>query len=85
MKLAASYALANLAKEPVTQEMLDAYRLDHLEFGRDYVVPKPLDKRVCLWEAPAVAQAAIQSGVARLTTFDVEVYKESLSGRLLKK
>ena len=85
MKLAASYALANLAKEPVTQEVVDIYQLDHLEFGRDYIVPKPFDKRVCLWEAPAVAQAAIQSGVARQTAFDIKQYRDSLSRRLLKK
>ena len=85
MKLAASHALADLAREPVTQDVLDAYQLDHLEFGRDYVVPKPFDKRVCLWEAPAVAQAAIQSGVARASSLDIEQYKAGLSERLLKK
>ena len=53
-----------------------------LEFGRDYVVPKPLDKRVCLWEAPAVAQAAVQSGTARLP-FDLPDYREKLAERLL--
>ena len=66
MKIAASYALAALAKEPVTPDVLKAYNLDHLEFGPDYVVPKPIDQRVCLWEAPAVARAAMQSGVARI-------------------
>ena len=84
MKLAASYALANLTKEPVTKDILDIYKLDHLEFGRDYVVPKPFDKRVCLWESPAVAKAAMESGVARLT-LDLELYKRSLTARLLNK
>lgn len=84
MKLAASHALADLAKEPVTDDVLRAYQLDHLEFGRDYVVPKPFDKRVCLWEAPAVALAAIRSGAARITNLDVEAYKQALSKRLQK-
>ena len=84
MKLAASYALANLAKEPVPQKVLDAYQIDHLEFGHEYVVPKPFDKRVCLWEAPAVAQAAIDSDVARVQSLDIEEYRQSLRKRLLK-
>jgi malate dehydrogenase (oxaloacetate-decarboxylating)(NADP+) len=85
MKLAASHALADLAKEPVTGDVLKVYQLDHLEFGRDYVVPKPFDKRVCLWEAPAVAQAAIDSGVARITSMDMDAYRQTLTKRLLKK
>jgi len=85
MKLAASHALANLAKEPVIEEVLKVYQLDHLEFGPDYVVPKPFDKRVCLWEAPAVAQAAIDSGVARITSLDMDAYRQTLTKRLLKK
>lgn len=84
MKLAASYALANLTKEPVTNEILDIYKLDHLEFGRDYVVPKPFDKRVCLWEAPAVAKAAMESGVSRIT-LDLGSYTQTLTARLLNK
>jgi malate dehydrogenase (oxaloacetate-decarboxylating)(NADP+) len=81
MKIAASYALAELAKQPVPQDVLKAYNLEHLEFGRDYIVPKPLDRRVCLWEAPAVAKAAIETGVARLP-LDLEAYKNSLIQRL---
>ncbi len=65
MKIAASQALAQLAHEPVPADVLKAYDIDHLEFGRDYLVPKPLDKRVCQWEAGAVARAAMDSGVAR--------------------
>lgn len=82
MKMAASIALADLAKEPVSKEVLEAYQLDHLEFGRDYIVPKPLDKRVCLWEAPAVAKAAVESGVARLK-LDLDQYMNQLEKRLI--
>lgn len=83
MKLAASKALANLAKEPVPQHVLSSYQLEHLEFGIDYVVPKPLDQRVCLWEAPAVAAAAIQSGSARIPLNMVE-YQQNLEKRMRK-
>jgi malate dehydrogenase (oxaloacetate-decarboxylating)(NADP+) len=78
MKLAASRALADLAKQPVPIEVCRAYGVDHLEFGRDYIVPKPLDKRVVVWEAPAVAQAAMDSGVARLS-LDVAEYRKRLA------
>jgi malate dehydrogenase (oxaloacetate-decarboxylating)(NADP+) len=81
MKIAASNALAALAKQPVPAEVLKAYKINALEFGRDYLVPKPLDKRVCLWLAPAVAQAAISSGVAR-KTIDVETHRRALAARL---
>ncbi len=77
MKQAASRALAALAKEPVPAEVCRAYGVDHLEFGRNYILPKPLDHRVVVWEAPAVAEAAIQSGVARLR-LDVEDYRRKL-------
>ena len=81
MKLAASFALAGLTKQPVTQDVLNAYQLDHLEFGPDYVVPKPFDKRVCLWEAPAVAKAAMESGVARINV-DIDLYVGQLEKRM---
>ena len=81
MKVAASQALAALAKEPVPANVLKAYHLDHLEFGLDYIVPKALDYRVCLWEAPAVAQAAVDSGVAR-RSFDLAAYRTALENRL---
>jgi malate dehydrogenase (oxaloacetate-decarboxylating)(NADP+) len=84
MKLAASHALASLTKEPVTKEVLAAYQLDHLEFGRDYVVPKPFDKRVCYWEAPAVAKSAMESGVSRVK-IDLEQYRHQLEARMQKK
>ena len=83
MKVAASHSLAELAKEPVPEDVLKAYGLRSLEYGRNYIVPKPLDKRVCLWEAPAVAQAAIESGVARIS-LDMEKYRSTLEKRLLR-
>lgn len=64
MKLAAAKALANLAKEPVTQEVLDAYDLKSLEFGRDYIIPKAVDSRLLGVVSTAVAQTAIDTGVA---------------------
>ncbi len=67
MKLAASRALAELAKEPVSPAVLQAYGLKNLEFGPDYVIPKPIDPRLLLWESPAVAKAAIDSGAARIS------------------
>jgi len=81
MKRAAAEALASLAKEPVPADVLRSYNLDHLEFGPDYIVPKPLDRRVCLWEAPAVAQAAMQSGTARLL-LDLDEYRQQLAARM---
>lgn len=83
MKVAASVSLAALAKEPVTPEVLKAYGLTHLEYGPDYVVPKPLDRRLCLWEAPAVAKAAIESGAARYA-LDLDSYAAQLASRFLE-
>jgi len=77
MKLAASHALADLARESVPQTVLQAYGVDHMEFGKDYIVPKPLDPRVCVWEATAVAEAAINSGAAR-RKIDLADYRRSL-------
>ncbi|WP_455223585.1 malic enzyme-like NAD(P)-binding protein [Kaarinaea lacus] len=65
MKIAAVHALSLLAREPVTQEVLKAYNLPALEFGKDYIIPKPFDTRLMQYVPPAVAQAAIDSGVAR--------------------
>ena len=59
------FALKGLTQEPVPQEVLDAYGLDSLSFGPDYILPKPLDTRLKDVIAPAVARAAIDSGVAR--------------------
>ncbi len=81
MKVAAANALANLAKEPVPDYVLEAYGVDKLEFGIDYIIPKPFDLRVIEWEAAAVAQAAMDTGVAA-KTFDIETYKKELRDRL---
>lgn len=66
MLKAAVYALAELAREPVPAEVLTAYGLDSLEFGKDYFIPKPFDPRLRERVPTAVAQAAVSSGVARL-------------------
>ena len=66
MKVAAVNALKDLAKEPVPQEVLDAYELDSLSFGPDYIIPKPMDARLLAKVSGAVAQAAVDTGVARL-------------------
>jgi malate dehydrogenase (oxaloacetate-decarboxylating)(NADP+) len=81
MKLAAARSLAALAKEPVPQEMLDAYKVKELSFGIDYVIPKALDTRMLVWEAPAVAKAAMDTGVAQIK-IDLEQYKKQLRERL---
>lgn len=80
MKIAAAKALAGLAKEDVPDSVLKAYGLDSLHFGPEYIVPKPIDPRVLLWEAPAVAQAAIETGVARRTV-DITKYRDQLEAR----
>ncbi|MDR7389537.1 MAG: NADP-dependent malic enzyme [Armatimonadota bacterium] len=83
MKLAACRALAALAKQEVPDSVLRAYGLEKLAFGPDYLIPKPLDPRVALWVAPAVAEAAMRSGVARRHV-DLEVYREELARRLVR-
>ncbi|MNO67987.1 NADP-dependent malic enzyme [compost metagenome] len=66
MKIAAAYALRDLAKQPVPKEVCEAYNVDHLEFGREYIIPKPMDKRLITVVSDAVAKAAIETGVATL-------------------
>jgi malate dehydrogenase (oxaloacetate-decarboxylating)(NADP+) len=83
MKLAATRALAALAKEDVPDSVLLAYGVDHLEFGREYIIPKPFDPRVLIWEASAVAQAAMDTGVAQMPV-DIAQYREALERRLGK-
>ncbi len=78
MKVAGVRALADLARSDVPDSVLTAYGLDHLEFGPDYLIPKPFDPRVLLWVAPAVAKAASDSGVARLPIQNIEVYTQGL-------
>ncbi|MDH3943298.1 MAG: NADP-dependent malic enzyme [Anaerolineae bacterium] len=80
MKLAAAKSLAALAKEDVPDVVLRAYGEDKLVFGMDYIIPTPFDPRVLLWEAPAVAQAAIDTGVAR-KKIDIEEYVRELELR----
>ena len=81
MKVAATLALASLAKEDTPDEVMRVYGLDNLDFGRDYLIPKPFDPRVLIWEASAVAEAAMKSGVAR-RHIDLDEYKEELEARL---
>jgi malate dehydrogenase (oxaloacetate-decarboxylating)(NADP+) len=81
MKIAAARSLAALTHEDVPDAVLNAYGLSALTFGPDYLIPKPLDPRVLLWEAPAVAEAAMRSGVAR-RPIDLDEYRELLTMRL---
>jgi malate dehydrogenase (oxaloacetate-decarboxylating)(NADP+) len=78
MKLAASYALASLAKEEVPDLVKRAYGGQEITFGRNYIVPKPFDPRVLTYVAPAVAKAAIETGVAKRPITDWEKYKAEL-------
>jgi malate dehydrogenase (oxaloacetate-decarboxylating)(NADP+) len=82
MKLAASKALASLAKEPVPDSVLKAYNVDKLIFGKEYIIPKPIDPRLISHVAPAVAKAAMDSGVAKYPISDWDAYKKSLDRRL---
>ncbi len=77
MKMAAARALAALAKEDVPDSVTRAYAGEKFRFGRDYIIPKPLDPRVLLWVAPAVAQAAMDCGVARVK-LDMDEYRDRL-------
>ncbi len=80
MKVAAARALAELAREPVPESVVSAYGGKAIKFGPDYFIPKPFDARVLWWVAPAVAEAAITSGVARVKV-DTAVYREQLMSR----
>ncbi|PWH16500.1 MAG: NADP-dependent malic enzyme [Anaerolineae bacterium] len=80
MKFAASQALYRLTKEDVPDSVLRAYGVESLKFSDEYIIPKPLDPRVLLWEAPAVAQAAMETGVAR-RKIDLDEYREQLAYR----
>jgi len=82
MKLAAARALAELARKPVPASVLRAYALDKLEFGRGYLLPKPLDPRLPYAVAPAVARAAMESGAARQSILDWDAYAEMLRSRI---
>ena len=84
MKMAATHAIAELAKQPVPDDVAAAYGGEQLQFGPEYLIPKPFDARVLIWEASAVAEAAVNEGVARVSAdeFDVEKYREELESRL---
>jgi malate dehydrogenase (oxaloacetate-decarboxylating)(NADP+) len=82
MKLAAVKALADLAKETIPEEVIEAYGEKNISFGREQIIPKPLDPRLIYYVAPAVAKAAIASGVARQPITDWEAYEVQLKNRL---
>lgn len=82
MKLAAVHALAALAKEPVPDIVVKAYGADRLHFGREYLIPKPLDTRLITTISPAVAKAAIASGIAKKEITDWIAYNDELQKRI---
>jgi len=82
MKLAAAHALADLAKQPVPEEVNIAYSVTNLKFSKDYIIPKPSDPRLITHIAPAVAKAAMETGVARKPIQDWDVYRDELNKRL---
>lgn len=84
MKIAASMALARLAKEDIPDSVIRAYGGKRIEFGKEYIIPKPFDPRVLLWEAPAVAEAAMFTNVAKNPIMDFDEYKDRLESRLGK-
>ena len=81
MKVAAARALADLAREPAPDAVLHAYDVEHLQFGPEYLIPKPFDPRVLWTVAPAVAQAAIDEGLAGAPFDDLEEYRQQLRSR----
>ena len=82
MKIAAVYSLANLAKEDVPDSVLKVYGKETIEFGPEYIIPKPFDPRVLVWETLAVAKAAVETGVARKPITDWDGYRTTLESRL---
>jgi malate dehydrogenase (oxaloacetate-decarboxylating)(NADP+) len=82
MKMAATLALSRLAKEKVPEMVMKAYGGEEFEFGRNYIIPKPFDPRVLWYVAPAVAKAAIETGVAKIKEVDWTAYEEKLKERL---
>lgn len=82
MKIAAVRAIADMAKKPVPEAVTLAYNLHNIRYGKDYIIPKPMDPRLITVVSSAVAQAAIESGVARTVITDWDAYKEELSRRL---
>lgn len=84
MKIAAVKSLAELAKEDVPDSVIKAYGDKPIRFGKEYIIPKPFDSRVLIWEASAVAKAAVDTGVARQPIDDFDAYREHLEGLLGK-
>jgi malate dehydrogenase (oxaloacetate-decarboxylating)(NADP+) len=82
MKKAAAYALAKLAKEDVSEAVKRIYNVKEMTFGRDYIIPKPFDPRVLTWVAPAVAKAAMETGVAQKPIADFDEYRLQLDIRM---
>ncbi|NVK64578.1 MAG: NADP-dependent malic enzyme [Flavobacteriales bacterium] len=82
MKLAAVKAIASLAKETIPEEVIEAYGEKNISFGREQIIPKPIDTRLIYYVAPAVAKAAMDSGVAREPIEDWEAYEMELKNRL---
>ncbi len=82
MKLAAVRSLAELAKEPVPEVVFQAYGIDRIEFGKDYLIPKPLDPRLITTVSPAVAKAAMDSGIAKNPITDWAAYEQQLLKRI---
>ena len=84
MKMAATKAIAELARETVPDDVLSAYKGEQIQFGPEYIIPKPFDARVLIWEASAVAAAAVEEGVAGISSndFRYEDYREELEARL---
>jgi malate dehydrogenase (oxaloacetate-decarboxylating)(NADP+) len=82
MKIAAVRALADLAKEDIPDSVLRAYGGQIIRFGPEYIIPKPFDPRVLVWETVAVAKAAVSSGVARKPIYDWDAYRDLLESRL---
>jgi malate dehydrogenase (oxaloacetate-decarboxylating)/malate dehydrogenase (oxaloacetate-decarboxylating)(NADP+) len=80
MKKAAAYAIANLAKEPITEQLKASF--GDLTYGREYIIPIPFDKRLMVEVSSAVALGAVESGVARIKNFDLEKYREKLASML---
>jgi malate dehydrogenase (oxaloacetate-decarboxylating)(NADP+) len=84
MKIAAVKSLAELAREDVPDSVIKAYGDKPIQFGKEYIIPKPFDSRVLIWEASAVAKAAVETGVARLPINDFDAYRENLESLLGK-
>lgn len=82
MKIAAAKSLAALAKEPVPDVVSEAYGGRKFTYGEDYIIPKPLDPRILEWETPAVAKAAMDSGIAKTPIEDLNAYKLGLNARV---